>query len=95
MEHKEPWVEAFEQEFPEFGYPRGRRNDKMISFIRSLLASSRDAALAEAIEVLKKAKWDDDGQVEGYDERNRVAFYSHNKALEDSAAALSALRESK
>lgn len=51
------WEEAFDQTFPEFGYPRGTRNDRMKSFIRqtiALIVANERARLREKVEEMKR-----------------------------------------
>lgn len=48
--------EEFDKEFPEFGFPRGTRNDRMKEFIRTHLDAAREEGrkegLKEALELV-------------------------------------------
>lgn len=48
------WRERFDKEFPEFGYPRGTRNDRMAAFISDLLASERAQVVKECLKLVDK-----------------------------------------
>lgn len=62
------------------------RKIQLKKVIAQYLSSQRDTL----VEGLRKMKWDDDGQVANYDERNRVAFYTHNSAID---AAIKLIKE--
>ncbi len=101
MEHKEPWeqkLEGMEESYValeksghiEMGAVSENVNWEEIKLLfKSALASSRDAALAEAMEIIEGKK----KTLEAFSSPSATASY--NRALEDSAAALSALREGK
>ena len=62
--------------------------EKAIWLVKHLLSSQRDTL----VEGLRKMKWDDDGQVANYDERNRVAFYTHNSAIDATIKLIKEMR---
>lgn len=47
----ESWEKEFDKQFPEFGYPKGSRNDRMRAFIASLLQKESEKARTEGYEI--------------------------------------------